>query len=81
MDYSESGCLNTVKPVLKALSKALNVNARTNDDMYIGIQDKLKDGMVIIFDEAQHLSLKVIETLRDLVITLLIEDRRWEYVL
>lgn len=57
-------CLNTVKPVLKALSKALNVNARTNDDMYIGIQDKLKDGMVIIFDEAQHLSLKVIETLR-----------------
>ena len=57
-------CLNTVKPVLKALSKALNVNARTNDDMYLGIQDKLKDGMVIIFDEAQHLSLKVIETLR-----------------
>lgn len=57
-------CLNTVKPVLKALSKVLNVNARTNDDMYLGIQDKLKDGMVIIFDEAQHLSLKVIETLR-----------------
>lgn len=57
-------CLNTVKPVLKSLSKALSVNARTNDDMYLGIQDKLRDGMVIIFDEAQHLSLKVIETLR-----------------
>lgn len=57
-------CLNTVKPILKQISKRLNVVARTNDDMYLGIMDKLRDGMVIIFDEAQHLSIKVIETLR-----------------
>lgn len=57
-------CLNTVKPILKSLSKKLNVIARTNDDMYEAIQSKLRDGMVIIFDEAQHLSIKVIETLR-----------------
>ncbi|MEG2286168.1 MAG: AAA family ATPase [Eubacterium sp.] len=57
-------CLNSVKPVLKALSRALNVIARTNDDMYIGIQDKLRDGVVLIFDEAQHLHLKTIEVLR-----------------
>lgn len=57
-------CLNTVKPILKLISKRLNVVARTNDDMYLGIMDKLRDGMVIVFDEAQHLSIKVIETLR-----------------
>ena len=57
-------CLNTVKPILKSLSKKLNVIAKTNDDMYEAIQSKLRDGMVIIFDEAQHLSIKVIETLR-----------------
>ena len=57
-------CLNTVKPVLRAISRQLGVSAKTNDDMYQGIIDKLRDGMVIIIDEAQHLSIKVIETLR-----------------
>ncbi len=57
-------CLNTVKPILRAISKQLNVSARTNDDMYQSILDKLRDGMVIVIDEAQHLSIKVIETLR-----------------
>lgn len=58
-------CLNTVKPILKKLCKELNIaNVRTNDDMYIAILEKLRDGMVLVFDEAQHLSLKVIETLR-----------------
>lgn len=57
-------CLNTVKPILKMLSRKLNVIAKTNDDMYLGISEKLKDGMVIIVDEAQLLSINVIETLR-----------------
>lgn len=57
-------CLNTVKPILKSLSRRLNVTAKTNDDMYESILLKLRDGMVIIIDEAQHLSIKVIETLR-----------------
>lgn len=57
-------CLNSVKPILKTLSRELNVIAKTNDDMYTGIQGKLRDGMVLIFDEAQHLSIKTIEVLR-----------------
>ncbi|EJU21534.1 AAA domain protein [Peptoanaerobacter stomatis] len=58
-------CLNTVKSVLKKICKELGINGvRANYEMYDAITDKLRDGMVIIFDEAQHLSLKVIETLR-----------------
>lgn len=58
-------CLNTTKPVLKKICKELNINGvKSNYEMYDLILDKLRDGMVIIFDEAQHLSLKVIETLR-----------------
>lgn len=57
-------CLNTVKPILRAICKQLNITAKTNDDMYSAIIDKLRDGMVIVIDEAQHLSIKVIETLR-----------------
>ncbi|EJU20373.1 AAA domain protein [Peptoanaerobacter stomatis] len=58
-------CLNTTKPVLKRICKELNISGvRSNYEMYDLILDKLRDGMVIIFDEAQHLSLKVIETLR-----------------
>lgn len=58
-------CLNTVKSVLKKICKELNINnVRANYEMYDTIIDKLRDGMVIVFDESQHLSLKVIETLR-----------------
>ncbi len=57
-------CLCTVKPILRAICKQLNITAKTNDDMYSAILDKLRDGMVIVIDEAQHLSIKVIETLR-----------------
>ena len=58
-------CLNTVTAVLKRLCKELGVNGVKNKyDMYECIIDKLHDGMVIVFDEAQHLSLKAIETLR-----------------
>ncbi|TRW26256.1 ATP-binding protein [Criibacterium bergeronii] len=58
-------CLNTVKSVLKRLCKELNISGvRSNYEMYDSITEKLRDGMVIVFDEAQHLSLKAIETLR-----------------
>lgn len=57
--------LNTTKPVLKRICKELGINGlRSNFEMYDAITDKLRDGMVIVFDEAQHLSLKAIETLR-----------------
>lgn len=57
-------CLNTVKPILRAICKQLGIQAKTNDDMYSSIIEKLRDGQVIVIDEAQHLSIKVIETLR-----------------
>lgn len=58
-------CLNTVKSVLKRLCRELNISGvKNNYEMYEQIIEKLRDGMVIIFDEAQHLSLKAIETLR-----------------
>lgn len=58
-------CMNTVKTVLKELCKRLNISFKTNNlEMYNGIISKLSDGQIIIIDEAQHLSLKTIETLR-----------------
>lgn len=58
-------CLNTVKSVLRRLCKELNISGvRSNYEMYDSILEKMRDGMVIVFDEAQHLSLKAIETLR-----------------
>lgn len=58
-------CMNTVKPILKKICKTLGItNVRNNYEMFDSIVDKLRDGMVIIFDEAQHISLKAIETLR-----------------
>lgn len=57
-------CLNSVKPILKRISSELGITSKTNDEMYLNILSKLNDGDVIIIDEAQHLSTKVIETLR-----------------
>lgn len=58
-------CMNTVRPILRRICREIGiVNVRNNFEMYEAILDKLRDGMVIIFDEAQHLSLKAIETLR-----------------
>lgn len=59
-------CLKTIKSVLKILCQRLNVNERTIDEMWIGLTNKLRDGMVIIIDEAQHLPVKTIESLRAL---------------
>ncbi len=58
-------CLTSIKSTLKILSNALNAPASsTLDDMWSNIIGKLADGMVLIFDEAQHLPIKTIETLR-----------------
>lgn len=58
-------CMNTVRPILKRICKELGiVNVKNNFEMYEAILEKLRDGIVIIFDESQHLSLKAIETLR-----------------
>lgn len=58
-------CMNTVKTVLREIAKKLNVQLKaSNIDLYNAIISKLNDGQIIIIDEAQHISLKVIETLR-----------------
>lgn len=58
-------CLTSIKSTLKLLSIALNAPmATTLDDLWLNIISKLADGMVLIFDEAQHLPIKTIETLR-----------------
>lgn len=58
-------CMNTVKTVLKEICKKLNIQLKaSNIEMYNAIIGKLSDGQIIIIDEAQHVSLKAIETLR-----------------
>lgn len=57
-------CLTSLKSLLKILGGRLGVTERTIDELWLGIVGKLRDGMVIIFDEAQHLPIKSIESLR-----------------
>ena len=57
-------CLKSVKSVLKLLCDRLSISEKSTDEMWLSIAGKLRDKMVIIFDEAQHLPIKTIETLR-----------------
>jgi len=59
-------CITTIKALLKVLCAKLNVTERTNDEMWLGLAAKLRDGMVLIVDEAQHLPIKTLEALRAL---------------
>lgn len=58
-------CLTQLKSLLKLLCGELNVVVtRTIDEMWLGIASRLRDGMVLIIDEAQHLPPKTLEALR-----------------
>jgi DNA transposition AAA+ family ATPase len=58
-------CLTSIKAILKILASKIGARPeRSLDDMWLSIREKLSDGMVIIFDEAQHLPYKPIETIR-----------------
>lgn len=57
-------CIKSPKSVLKLLGAQFNIAANSLDDLWLAIAGKLSDGMVIIIDEAQHLGLRTIETLR-----------------
>lgn len=58
-------CLTSIKSILKALADRIGASPeRSRDELWLSIIKKLSDGMVLIFDEAQHLSLKCIEVLR-----------------
>lgn len=58
-------CLTSIKAVLNVLAERLGAPAEhSRDRLWRAIVQKLSDGMVLIFDEAQHLTLKTIEVLR-----------------
>ena len=59
-------CLSTVVAFLKLLCRSLKISANGHkDDMWLDISDALRgERKVIIVDEAQHLPIKTIETLR-----------------
>jgi DNA transposition AAA+ family ATPase len=59
-------CFRNIKSLLQLLCNRLNVTERTIDQMWMGLANKLRDGMVIIVDEAQHLPIKTLEALRAL---------------
>lgn len=62
---SVNPCLTSIKSTLKLLANKLGAPiASTLDELWGNIIGKLSDGMVLIFDEAQHLPIKTIETLR-----------------
>ncbi len=58
-------CLTSIKAELNELAERLGApSEHSRDRLWKAIISKLSDGMVLIFDEAQHLTLKTIEVLR-----------------
>ncbi|MBP1560393.1 MAG: AAA family ATPase [Oscillospiraceae bacterium] len=57
-------CMKSSNSIIKAIGKKLGVRKRAIDDLWTAISERLTDGMIIILDEAQHLSYEAIETLR-----------------
>lgn len=58
-------CITAIKPLLEVIAERIGASAeKSRDKLWISITGKLSDGMVLIFDEAQHLSYKTIEVLR-----------------
>ena len=58
-------CITAIKPLLEVIADKVGAGTeRSRDRLWFSIASKLSDGMVLIFDEAQHLSYKTIEVLR-----------------
>lgn len=58
-------CISSIKSILKVLAERLGATVeRSKDALWLSIANKLRDGMILIFDEAQHLTLQTIEVLR-----------------
>lgn len=58
-------CITAIKPLLEVIADRIGAAAeKSRDKLWQSIAGKLSDGMVLIFDEAQHLSYKTIEVLR-----------------
>ena len=62
---SVNPCFSGVTALLKLLCRELHVPTGRKDDMWYGIADRLCNGRrVLIIDEAQHLPIKTIDSLR-----------------
>jgi len=60
-------CLTGVKPLLECIADKIGaVPERSANKLWLSVVKKLSDGMVLIFDEAQQLTIKEIETLRSI---------------
>ncbi len=60
-----NSCFTSIKSLLKIIAERIGASAeRSRDELWFSIVKKLSDGMILIFDEAQHLTLKDIEVLR-----------------
>ncbi|MBQ7782651.1 MAG: AAA family ATPase, partial [Oscillospiraceae bacterium] len=58
-------CFKSIKSLLKLIAKQMGVRHTGGiDDLWWSIRERLSDGMVWIFDEAQHLTYNAIETIR-----------------
>ena len=58
-------CITAIKPLLEVVVDRIGATVeKSRDKLWQSIAGKLSDGMVLIFDEAQHLSYKTIEVLR-----------------
>ncbi len=58
-------CITAIKPLLEVIADRLGASVeKSRDKLWMSIAGKLSDGMVLIFDEAQHLPYKTIEVLR-----------------
>lgn len=50
-------CLTSIKSILKALADRISASPeRSRDELWLAIAKKLSDGIILIFDEAQHLT-------------------------
>lgn len=60
-----NACFTSIKSLLRLIAERIGASVeRSRDELWFSITRKLSDGMVLIFDEAQHLTLKDIEVLR-----------------
>lgn len=58
-------CFRSVKSLLKLIAKQMGIRQTGGiDDLWLSIRDRISDGTVWIFDEAQHLTYNAIETIR-----------------
>lgn len=58
-------CLTNIKSLLKTIADRIGAGQEKSvNDLWFSIVNKLSDGTVLIFDEAQHLTVKTIEVLR-----------------